>query len=294
MLSDAQLVAYRRDGFVVIENVLMEAELRNARSVLAELVENARGLTGPTDVYDLEPDHTPEAPLLRRIKFPHRHNDFFGKLGRSPRMVAILRQLLGPSFRIFGSKINFKLPHIGSPVGWHQDWAFYPHTNEDFAIAGVMLDDCGLENSPLLFIPGSHRGEIHDHHMNGLFLGAIDPQNANIDFKTAVPALGKAGSVSFHHVRTVHGSARNKSELSRALLLYEYAAADAWPLDGIRDWDAYVASFVEGKATVSPRMVELPVRLPWPQEVSSIRTIYEVQSAAKSHYFENMHPTKKA
>jgi phytanoyl-CoA hydroxylase len=37
----------------------------------------------------------------------------------------------------------------GAPVEWHQDWAFYPHTNDDLAAVGIMLDDCDLENGPI-------------------------------------------------------------------------------------------------------------------------------------------------
>jgi hypothetical protein len=36
----------------------------------------------------------------------------------------------------------------GSPVEWHQDWAFYPHTNDDVLATGIYLDDCDLDNGP--------------------------------------------------------------------------------------------------------------------------------------------------
>jgi hypothetical protein len=289
-LSEADIAKYHRDGFVVVEGLLTAEQLEGARHVLRELEAGAYGVSAPDDIYDLEPGHTPDAPRLRRIKFPHRNNAFFGELGRSEEIKSVLRQLLGPAFRIFGSKINFKSAQYGSPVGWHQDWAFYPHTNDTFTIASIMLDDCTMENGPLLFIPGSHRGEIYDHHADGVFCGAMDPHAAGADFAKAQPALGKAGSVSFHHVRIVHGSAANTSNQPRGLLLYEYAAADAWPLDGMRDWQKYEESFIEGHATTTPRMEALPVRLPLPQEASHIRTIYEVQSTVKSHYFDNMNP----
>ena len=68
-----------------------------------------------------------------------------------------------------------KAAHDGSAVEWHQDWAFHPHTNDDLLTVGVMLDDVDETNGPLCVLPGSHRGEIHDHHANGYFSGAIDP-----------------------------------------------------------------------------------------------------------------------
>ena len=43
-----------------------------------------------------------------------------------------------------------KSAQYGSPVEWHQDWAFYPHTNDDILAIGVMLDDMTLENGTWL------------------------------------------------------------------------------------------------------------------------------------------------
>ena len=81
-------------------------------------------------------------PRVRRIKAPHLHREIFRRIMRTPLVVEILKQLLGPGVRLHGSKLNIKAPHYGSPVEWHQDWAFYPHTNDDILAVGVMLDDC--------------------------------------------------------------------------------------------------------------------------------------------------------
>ena len=44
----------------------------------------------------------------------------------------------------------------GSLVEWHQDFAFYPHTNDDLII-GIYLEDCYEQNGPLKIIKGSHK-----------------------------------------------------------------------------------------------------------------------------------------
>ena len=37
-------------------------------------------------------------------------------------------------------ELNFKLPSKkGGEVSWHQDWAFYPHTNDDLITVGCLL-----------------------------------------------------------------------------------------------------------------------------------------------------------
>ena len=96
--------------------------------------------------------------------------------------------------------------------------------------------------------------------------------------------MGTAGSMSFHHVRALHGSALNTSDRSRNLLLYEVAASDAWPLMGVKDFAEFDTRLLSGGTVVAPRMTAVPVRLPLPP-ASRQGSIYETQSAAKKSYF---------
>jgi hypothetical protein len=244
----------------------------------------ARAVTTHTDMYDLEPGHRPDDPRVRRVKTPHRFFPVFQQLLRHPRLVSVLQDLLGPAVRLHSSKINLKSPRYGSPVEWHQDWAFYPHTNDDLLAVGVMLDDCTSDNGPLMVVPGSHRGPLFDHHADGYFCGAIDPAAIRDEIARAVPLTGRAGSMSFHHVRLVHGSAQNISSLPRTLLLYEYGAADAWPLMGVSDLADFDARLVTGEPSIEPRVAPAPVRMPLPPARSQ-GSIYENQSDASRRYF---------
>ena len=238
-----------------------------------------------TDVYDLEPGHTPASPRVRRIKAPHKVDPAFAAVIRAPAVLAILRALLGPGVRLLGSKLNMKSAHFGSPVEWHQDWAFYPHTNDDLLAVGVLLDDTDLANGPLLVVPGSHTGPVYSHHgPDGRFRGAIDPAEVAPEAARAMPLTGPAGSMSFHHVRALHGSALNTSDRARNLLLFEVAASDAWPLAGVSDLAEFDSRLLCGPATVAPRMVATPVRMPLPP-ASRQGSIYENQASAERNYF---------
>jgi len=285
MLTQAQIDSYRETGFVVAENVLDQPTLAAVRRKIAEVIDGARGVERHTEIYDLEPSHRPDRPRVRRIKTPHVHFPMFRELARHPGMVAILQQLLGPAVRLHGSKINIKAPQYGSSVEWHQDWAFYPHTNDDLLAVGVMLDDIELENGPMMVLPGTHKGPIWDHHAEGFFCGAMDPETSGLDFAQAVPVTGPAGSMSFHHVRAVHGSAQNNSGKPRQLLLFEFAAVDAWPLLGVKDVDEFNGRIVAGGKTIEPRLEPVPVRMPLPPAPNQ-GSIYENQTAAKKRFFE--------
>ena len=284
MISDQDVATYREEGWLVVERVFDAAELASARQRIAEVVAAAGKVTEHTDVYDLEPNHRADAPRVRRIKTPHKHFPLFWDLARSPKLVSILQKLLGENLRLHGSKINMKAPHYGSPVEWHQDWAFYPHTNDDLLAVGVMLDDTTVENGAMLVLPGTHRGPVYDHHADGSFCGAMDPSAADLDFSKAVPTTGLAGSMSFHHVRLVHGSAQNTSDRPRTLLLYEYAAADAWPLLGVSNLADFDGRLITGRPTIEPRLERVPVRIPLPPAPNQ-GSIYENQTSAKSRYF---------
>jgi ectoine hydroxylase-related dioxygenase (phytanoyl-CoA dioxygenase family) len=285
MISDDAVRAYRRDGVIVVPEVLGSETLSQMRQVVAELVAASSATTVHTDVYDLEPSHTPESPRVRRIKTPHRVHPLFDDILRSEAVLSILKRLIGPGLRLHGSKLNMKSAHYGSPVEWHQDWAFYPHTNDDVLAIGVLLDDTDLSNGPMLVTPGSHTGPLWNHHgEDGRFAGLIDPDLIRAEIDRAVPCMGPAGSMSFHHVRALHGSALNTSDRPRNLLLYEVAASDAWPLMGVKDFDEFDSRLLAGPSVVAPRMTAVPVRIPLPPPTRQ-GSIYETQLAAKKSYF---------
>jgi ectoine hydroxylase-related dioxygenase (phytanoyl-CoA dioxygenase family) len=75
---------------------------------------------------------------------------------------------------------------------WHQDWAFYPHTNENLLALGLLLEDVDESNGPLKVIPGSHRGPVLSHMMNGAFCGAVDPADPVFNLERSVSLSGKA------------------------------------------------------------------------------------------------------
>jgi len=285
MISDKDVETYRRDGVLLVPEVLDSATLGRVRQVIAELVAGAANVSQHNDVYDLEPGHTPENPRVRRIKTPHKVHPIFDEIVRSKPVIDILTRLIGPGLRLHGSKLNMKSAQYGSPVEWHQDWAFYPHTNDDVLAIGVLLDDCDLANGPMLVTPATHNREVWDHHGDdGCFAGLIDPDVIKDEIERAVPCMGKAGTMSFHHVRALHGSAMNTSNRPRNLLLYEVAASDAWPLMGVKDFNEFNSRLLTGDIVLTPRLADVPVRMPLPPATRQ-GSIYENQTGSKKSYF---------
>jgi ectoine hydroxylase-related dioxygenase (phytanoyl-CoA dioxygenase family) len=289
VLSDDQLAFYKAQGYLVLEKRIPDQILADIRSEITRFKEEARGMTESNDRLDLEDSHSPENPRVRRIKLPHTISEVVRSLMYSDHILAPVRDLIGPNLRIHTTKLNMKSAGYGAAVEWHQDFAFYPHTNDDVLAVGVIIDDMDSENGPLMVIPGSHEGPVYDHHVDGVFACVMDLDACGLNIADAVELKGPAGSITIHHGRIVHGSALNRSNRDRRLLLYEMMAADAFPVmggttqfTGIEDYNSRMLC---GEPTLQPRLEKVPVRIPQPQPETN-RSIYEIQSRLKNRAFE--------
>lgn len=288
-LDPRQIDFYREHGYLVLENRVPMPVIESIRSEIARFSEEAAGMTESNERLDLEESHTPGDARIRRIKLPHTISDVVRDLMYSDHILAPARDLIGPDIRLHTSKLNMKSANFGAAIEWHQDFAFYPHSNDDVLAIGVIIDDMRSENGPLMVFPGSHKGPIHDHHVDGIFAGAMDLEACGFGLDDAVELAGPAGSISIHHGRIVHGSALNTSQRDRRILFYEMMAADAFPIMGsmtrFDSIDEYNERMLCGTPTLQPRLADVPVRIPQPQPEAN-RSIYEIQSRLKHRAFK--------
>jgi ectoine hydroxylase-related dioxygenase (phytanoyl-CoA dioxygenase family) len=287
-LTQEEVDRYYEQGYLVLHDAIPQDILDAAVAETERMVAVASTITEAIPMLDLDPSHTPENPRVRRIKSPHEHSEYFRALAGDATILDLLDPLLPSGVRIHNTKVNMKSAGVGESIEWHQDWAFYPHTNDDVLAVGIYLDDCDEENGPMMVIPGSHKGPTYDHHEGPYFCGAMDPDKCDVDFSKAVPLMGPAGTLTIHHARLIHGSAYNRSSRSRRFLLYAFSAVDAWPLHDLKGGiEAFDSRIVRGEPTLVPRMKEAPVRIPLPTRPGLIKgSIYDNQSILGNKYFD--------
>ena len=273
-LSKDEINFYNDQGYLLVEDVISENQHKEMLALVDGFFEKSKMIKENDNIFDLEDGHSSDNPRLKRIKQPHQHSQFFWDIIKESKIEGILRDLLGDNVSLKTSKLNTKAPGGGAAVEWHQDWAFYPHTNDNVLALGLMLNDVDIDNGPLMVIPESHKGPVLSHFNNGVFCGAIDPDDADFNMGKAVTLTGKARSMTIHHARTLHGSSPNNSNRDRLVLFYECNSADAWPLVGA---GAYMKStnpvqlcnqlerqMVCGKVSYQPKMENVPVTIPLP------------------------------
>ena len=280
-LSTTQVQAFHRDGYCVAEDAVTPGQLAALRDEIARWVDESRGHDTPFGEptidgrprFDMGEEHSSEHPALRRVNNPSDISDAYYDVMHNAPMVDMVAQLIGPNLKFHHCKINLKLPASQTEVGYHQDFAYTPHTNSDVVTALLMLDDMTKENGCLSVIPGSHREQMHSLFAGQQFTGVIEADTVTALKPRELPIYGRAGSVCLMHTRLVHGSEANRSQASRGLYICVYTAADAFPLARNPMANPNEGLLLRGEHTRTARLTEDFIELPEQPKSASFFTV---------------------
>jgi hypothetical protein len=283
-LTQRQREAYFEEGFILLERIIPDDRLEQLRVATDELVERSRAVTESDSVFDLEPDHTPRSPRLRRVSSPVDEHPAFWDYVTQSLLGDIVADLVGPDVKFHQSKLNFKWAKGGAEVKWHYDISFWPHTNYSPLTVGTYLYDCDMDQGPVGFLPGSHRWKMPTQYDdNGRWIGCLSERDvAALDLSKAKYMVGPAGSVTIHNCRTLHGSPANTSDRGRPLLLYTLSSADAFPYTpNPIPSKKYGAAIIRGKparyAHIDPEPCEVPPD--WSRGYTSIFALQQQENS---------------
>jgi ectoine hydroxylase len=166
----------------------------------------------------------------------HTYNEGFRRLGRHPRLIEPVMQILGGPVYMHQYKINAKAAFDGEVWQWHQDYGTWRRDDEmpeprAMNIA-VFLDDVTAANGPLLFIPGSHKQGVlaagHDVKTTSYPLWTLDRETVTrlADRGGCVAPTGPAGSVLLFSSLLVHASPPNLSPFGRTIVYLSLCHVD--------------------------------------------------------------------
>jgi ectoine hydroxylase len=158
----------------------------------------------------------------------HTFDHAFSRLGRHPRLIEPVVQLLDGPVYMHQFKINAKAAFDGDVWQWHQDygtWARDDLMPEPRAMnIALFLEEVTEFNGPLMFIPESHKhGKLeagHDLETTSYPLWTLDSATVRrlVDEGGIVAPKGPAGSVLIFHCNLVHASPGNISPFGRTIV----------------------------------------------------------------------------
>jgi ectoine hydroxylase len=274
ILTPQHRLAYEQDGFTWIDGLIDADWLERLYDVTMHFVEESRTASRDDRRFDLEPDHTPEAPRIRRLNSPVDQHKVYWEFATQSVIVDLVEDLIGPDIKFHHGKLNFKAPHGGEEVRWHQDIQFWPHTNYGPLTVGVFLSDVEPAMGNVGFVPGSHEGELFDQYDGDTWVGCLSDRDlVGVPTDTAIYPTGCAGTVTVHNCRTIHGSAPNRSARQRPLLLQTYAPADAFTYTDLLRGSPHGNELIRGRPARWARHDPRPCQV----GPTRARTIFEVQ-----------------
>ncbi|MDG2262435.1 MAG: phytanoyl-CoA dioxygenase family protein [Actinomycetota bacterium] len=214
-LSEDQIDQYAHDGYLHPIEVMSEDEADKLR----------------TRFEQAERDH-PEALHAEHRNNAHYVFQFLADVAKHPAIVEAASSLVGNDLLLSSSVLFIKEPTSSGFVSWHQDARYMGLSPHDFVTAWVAITPSTTETGCMMVIPGSHHAPIQDHVdtfaednilTRGQSIGAVDES-------AAVPMELRAGQMSLHHPRLVHGSAPNLGPDRRiGLALQSYLGPNVKP-----------------------------------------------------------------
>jgi ectoine hydroxylase-related dioxygenase (phytanoyl-CoA dioxygenase family) len=196
-LSEAAVRHYNESGYYAPVPALTATEARAIRDRLERFEAEAGGVL---------------AGKLRHKS--HLLFTWLNDLIRHPRILDAVEDILGPNILCWGSSFFIKEMRDPGFVSWHQDSTYWGLDPADVITAWVALSDSTAENGAMRVIPGSHKLDQIPHR------DTFRPENllsrgqeimVEVDEHQAQMLELKAGEMSLHHVRLIHGSDPNPS-----------------------------------------------------------------------------------
>jgi phytanoyl-CoA hydroxylase len=230
----AQKTQYEEEGYLVFPELLDTVELAQLRAALAEVLQEADGLTESNDKFSVVPSDDGRSHVVRRIFSPIAHHQAFHDLVFNPKIVDVVENLIGADIQLHHTKLNLKPPSKDARFEWHQDYPFFPHTNFDLLAVMIMLDDSNEQNGCLKIIPGSHKWGPRNHLFarDGAFSSQLEDRSVLEDSSRWKTVPVPAGGMELHHCNMLHSSGPNRGVQPRSAIVIQYRAADNVQLGG--------------------------------------------------------------
>ena len=229
-LSQAQVEAFREQGFLVVEGLLGDEDVETIRS---DAIKLCRGEYKSENLHPVPNAESDTAALSRYlcIHQPHHISPVMREYLAHPAVSRALARLVAPDVKCMQSMLFIKPPRFPGQA-WHQDEVYIPTRDRSLTGAWYALDDASVENGCMWVLPGSHRnGYLYPQRLHGRpeeFDSARE--SYGFDDRNEIPVVCRAGAVVFFNGYLLHRSRKNRSDRFRRVLvnpLYECLLAVA-------------------------------------------------------------------
>ena len=199
-LNSNQLKQYQDDGYVAPINAINKDEANEIRKEI-EFIENK----------------WPDELKGSGRNYVHLISSIFDKIAHNNNILNAVESLIGKNILICGTTLFIKNPNEKGYVSFHQDAKYIGLEPHNWVTGWLAVTDANEENGCMRMWKGSHKEDLQFHNQkfdeNNLLTRGQTIENVPI--KETTPVILKAGQLSLHHPKIIHGSGLNKSKERR-------------------------------------------------------------------------------
>ena len=196
-LTKEQLDHYNNKGYISPVNALTSIEAKEIRDEIEKIEKNwSKALEG-----------------INR-NYVHLISPVFNKVCLNKNILDAVESIIGKNILICGTTLFIKNPKEKGFVSFHQDAKYIGLEPHNWVTVWVAITDAHENNGCMRMLSGSHKENLKYHEQkfdeNNLLTRGQTIKNISLD-KTE-PVILKAGQMSLHHPKIIHGSGLNYSD----------------------------------------------------------------------------------
>ena len=201
-LTPQQYKQYEDKGFVAPLDALTKDEAEEVK----------------TEIEFIEKKWPNELEGLGR-NYIHLISPVFDKVVHNSKILDAVESIIGKNILACGTTLFIKNPDEKEFVSFHQDAKYIGLEPHNWVTAWVAVTDSNEENGCMRMWSGTHKLDLKKHiekfDYNEGNLLTRGQTVENVSMKKTEAVILKAGQMSLHHPRVVHGSGVNKSKERR-------------------------------------------------------------------------------
>ena len=211
-LTTQELNHYKNKGYISPVNALSSIEAKEIRDEIEKIEKN-----------------WPKALEGINRNYVHLISPVFNKVCLNKNILDAVESIIGKNILICGTTLFIKNPKEKGFVSFHQDAKYIGLEPHNWVTVWVAITDANEKNGCMRMLPGSHKENLKHHEENfdenNLLTRGQTIKNVSLD-KTE-PVILKAGQMSLHHPKIVHGSSLNHSDDRRiGFVIQSYIGSD--------------------------------------------------------------------
>ena len=149
--------------------------------------------------------------------YVHLISPIFDKVVHNSKILDTVEDIIGKNILVGGTTLFIKDPDKKGFVSFHQDAKYIGFEPHNWVTAWLAITDSNEENGCMRMYSGTHKEnlKVHNEKFNDGNLLTRGQTVENVPIEKTEPVILKAGQMSLHHPKIVHGSGINRSDKRR-------------------------------------------------------------------------------